>query len=327
MIEIYRDQHYSVAIADEGYSTTLFNRDDFIHFQQQTFNCDLRIFCLVKLQNNKVIAALDFAARAQSRDRWFTPVTGAFSDIFSISNLSSAELELFIQQITQHLLSQEKATAMLWKTPPLYFNSTINSKLHNTLYRLQWQIDAWELNFHLAIADHATFRSRLSDTKRKELNKLNRSGTEFSLVENEAQMRDVYEVIRLNREAQGYPMTMSWEALFALKTQFADDVFFAQLLRDDTLLAGAILLKLNASTLYVFYWGEHPDSRNESPVVKLCEHLYLLAAETGVRYLDIGISTADSQPNEGLMNFKTSLGCETSQKLIFSYSALAGHAK
>ena len=133
MIEIYRDQHYSVAIADEGYSTTLFNRDDFIHFQQQAFNCELRIFCLVKLQNNKVIAALDFAARAQSRDRWFTPVTGAFSDIYSIRNLSSAELEIFIQKITQHLIPQEKATALQWKTPPPYSNSTIKSKMTNTI--------------------------------------------------------------------------------------------------------------------------------------------------------------------------------------------------
>lgn len=322
MTEIFQDDRYSVVISLQAPNPTLFNRADFLAHQRAVFSCDIVVFELRNRQTNTTLASMDFACAANGSE-WRSPVTGAFSSLAGLKSLSFAEIELFIGKISHFLFNNKKATTISWRTPPLYYHSLLNHKVHNVLYRSGWKIAASDLNFHLPVTDYATFRAQLAGSKRKELNKITRSETRVEVASNRLEMLEIYEVIKANRQAQGYPMTMSAEALLALKDAIKGDLTFTALKRDNATLAGAILMNIDETTRYVFYWGEHPDFRHESPVIKLCEHLYLDAAEHGYRYLDIGISTVNSVPNEGLVNFKMGIGCEISQKLTFTLSAQA----
>lgn len=322
MTEIFKDDKYSVVISLDAQNTTLFNRADFLNHQRDVFNCDIVVFELHSSDAKNTLASVDFSCAANGSE-WRSPVTGAFSSLSGLKSLSFAEIELFISAISRFLFNNKKATKISWRTPPLYYHSLLNHKVHNVLFRSGWQIASSDLNFHLPVTDYATFRSHLAGSKRKELNKITRSETRVNVASNSHEMLEIYDVIKANRQAQGYPMTMSAEALLALKEVIKDDLIFTALKRDNTTLAAAILMNIDETTRYVFYWGEHPEFRHESPVVKLCEHLYLDAAEHGYHHLDIGISTVDSVPNEGLVNFKMSIGCDITQKLTFTLSAQA----
>lgn len=314
MTEIYKDSLYRIELTDNSVNSTLFNSERFIAHQRRTFNNAVKIFNLYANENNKLLASLDFAKKEQV---WITPITGAFGHCLTESKTPSSLLELFINQIAEHLINHENASAIIWKTPPLYFDSLTNHKIHNILFRSNWKTITSDLNFHLMVTDLDDFRSRMNSTKRKELNKWNRCVSNFSQAETLIERNACYEIIRANRAAQGYPMTMSYEAVSALGREIPEDIFFFSLSEEDIIVASAIVLRLNETTLYVFYWGENPAFRSRSPVVKLCEHLYRFALENNYKTLDIGTSTADSIPNEGLVNFKVDIGCQVSQKNIF----------
>lgn len=320
MTEIFQDDNYSVVISSCAQNTTLFNRADFLNHQRDVFNCEIIVFELRNIHANSLLASIDFACTANG-SAWRTPVTGAFSNLSGLKSLSFAEIALFIDTVSHFLFNTRKATTLSWRTPPLYYHAMLNHKVHNVLFRSGWKIATSDLNFHLPVTDYSTFRTQLAGSKRKELNKITRSETRFEVATSRDAMREIYDVIKANRQAQGYPMTMSAEALLALKDAIKDDLIFTALKRDTTTLAGAILMNIDETTRYVFYWGEHPDFRHESPVVKLCEQLYLDAVAQGYHHLDIGISTVNSVPNEGLVNFKVGIGCEISQKLTFTLSA------
>lgn len=314
MSEIYKDSLYRIELTSNSVNSTLFNSDRFIAHQRRIFNTTVIIFNLYANENNKLLASLDFTKKDQV---WITPITGAFGHCLTESKISSSLLELFINQIADYLINCENTTEIVWKTPPLYFDSLTNHKIHNILFRSNWKTITSDLNFHLMVTDLDGFRSRMNSTKRKELNKWNRCISIFTQAETQIERKACYEIISANRAAQGYPMTMSYEAISALWREIPEDVLFFALSEEDTIVASAIVLRLNETTLYVFYWGENPAYRSRSPVVKLCEHLYRFALENNYQTLDIGTSTADSIPNEGLVNFKVDIGCQVSQKNIF----------
>lgn len=318
MTEIYKDTLHHIKIDVVSTSDTLFNKTSFLNYQSQKLGATVIIFKLFSNEKNKLLASIDFASALDNK-KWFTPVTGAFSHISSESKTSSSSLELFINQVIIHLKKQKNASEIIWKTPPLYFDEFINHKIHNIMFRTGWKTLSSELNFHFDVTTLENFRRGLNSTKRKELNKWNRSNSMFSLAGNEQDREACYRVIRENREAQNYPVTMSYEAISDLFHEMKEDVLFFSLAENKELVASAIVLRLNNSVLYVFYWGESPAHRARSPVVKICECLYQYAIENNFKILDIGISTNHSLPNEGLVNFKFDIGCRVSQKQIFHH--------
>ena len=319
MTKIFQDGKYTVVISLCTQNKTLFNRLDFLNHQRKVFNCEIVIFELRNINTEKTLASIDFSC-VTNESEWRSPVTGAFSSLSGLKSLSFSELEIFINAISDFLFNVKKATIISWRTPPLYYHSLLNHKVHNVLFRSGWRTANSDLNFHIPISDYSTFRTNLAGSKRKELNKISRSETHFETVDSASEMLKVYDVIKANRQAQGYPMTMSFEELLSLKETIKSDLIFAALKRDNNILAAAIHMNIDLTTRYVFYWGEHPDFRHESPVVKLCEHLYIESSKDGYHYLDIGISTVSSVPNEGLINFKMGIGCQMSNKYTFTIS-------
>jgi hypothetical protein len=112
-------------------------------------------------------------------------------------------------------------------------------------------------------------------------------------------------------------MTMSWTEVAALADAFPGRVAFHAVERAGEMLAGAVVLTITAACAYVFYWGEDPQVRRESPILLLAEGLVAHAHAHGVRILDIGVSTDGSQPNPGLLGFKEGLGCRTAAKRTY----------
>ncbi|MNB82058.1 hypothetical protein D3C81_208690 [compost metagenome] len=318
MTEAYHDEHYRIVVNHSSTTRCLFNKPHFIRHQNDVQQSFTLVFCLVKQSDNTPLATLDFSHKEHSQ-QWFSPVTGAFSHMESVKSLTFSEAELFIEQICHYLIKEYGAEKFIWRLPPLYYDARNTNKWLNALLRLGWTISRHDLNFHLMTGDGKTFRSGLGKSKRNELNRLARNPVHFRIAESIDEISHIYHVISENHVAQGYPMTMSLSALLALHEVAKDDVIFCCLIRNEQLLAGAILLRLDEDSLYIFNWGENPANRCETPVTRLAEALYEYAQTQHYQFLDIGISTEDSVPNQGLVNFKSNIGCDITQKYTLEY--------
>ncbi len=264
--------------------------------------------------DGRLLAGLSLAAGPDGV--WTSPITGAFGGV-SAAEPTSAAVIFAVAEAASDWLTANRAGARL-RLPPDCFASPSNAALENVLFRLGWRLDQSDLNYHFPIGETATFAAGLGETKQKEIRRLHRSGAAFALLPVDAGEK-AYRVIAENRATRGFPMTMTWPQVQALAEALPDRVSFASVERGDEVLAGAICLRLSADHLYVFYWGEAPAFRRESPVMLLAEGLVARCAAEGVRVLDLGTSTDNSVPNPGLVAFKEGLGCLASSKRTYAF--------
>jgi hypothetical protein len=252
-----------------------------------------------------------------AKGRWSCPVTGAFGGVVAEGHPPSAGVFSVVDAATSWLRGEPEATSASIRLPPDCFNQPGSAALENALHRAGWRLDQADVNHHLVVGPPARFLAELGETKRKELRRLERSGATAGEAGLEASRR-IYDIIAENRRSKGYPMTMAWPQVEALAGAFPDRVRFFGIIRGGTILAGAICLRITVSYLYVFYWGERPEFREESPVTLLAGGLVAYAYSRGVSVLDIGVSTEHSAPNVGLIAFKECLGCRASSRRIYT---------
>ena len=204
---------------------------------------------------------------------------------------------------TSWLRGEPETTSASIRLPPDCFGQPCSAALENALHRAGWRLDQADVNHHLVVGPPARFLAELGKTKRKELRRLKWSGA--TSCEAGLEASKIYDIIAENRRRMCYPITMAWPQVEALAAAFPDRVRFFGVIRGGTILAGAICLRVTASYLYVFYWGERPEFRKESPVILLADGLVAYAQARGISVLDIGVSTEHSAPNDrGSSHFK-----------------------
>lgn len=307
---------YHVSIAYQSMSGCLFTSAEFIAYQEKVQNKKNIVFTLLTLATNEAQVQLDFNSTIDNKKSFFTPVTGAFSDVsFVQKRIKSSILSLFISYIEVYLIKNYEAEQLAIKLPPEAYAYENTNLVTNALFTQNWRIEELDLNYHFDVVSESEFKSNLSSSKRRELNRITREETVFSKAETEYDIISAYEIIKSNRLSQGYPMTMSQDALLDLYKTLPGKVHFFNLKHAGNILASAVCLTVNPDYLYVFYWGENPQYRDLSPVIKLAQELYSFAMKAGYKKMDIGISTENSIPNQGLMDFKKNIGCRLTKKI------------
>lgn len=253
---------------------------------------------------------------AHSEDAWNSPVTGAFGGASAAPRASASAIFAVADAATEWLRDQGAAHSII-RLPPDAFADPTAAALENALFRNGWRLAQSDLNYHLPIVAPEAFLKSLGETKQKEVRRLQRSQAAYRRLATQDGRR-AYDVIAENRAARGFPMTMSWPQVEALAAAFPANIAFSVVERGADLLAGAIVLELTPTYVYVFYWGEAPAFRRESPVSLLAEGLVAEHHARGVTVMDLGTSTERSLPNPGLIAFKEGLGCRTSGKRTYA---------
>jgi CelD/BcsL family acetyltransferase involved in cellulose biosynthesis len=290
---------------------SLFLEPGFVAYQRQAQGKQITTFTATSPDGRS-----DVSLTLAGRDGvWSSPITGAFGGVVAIGRPPAASVFAVVHSATQWLRSVPAATGVVRLAPDAFADPTA-AMLENALFRNGWRLDQTDLNYHLPITSSETFVADLGETKQKEIRRLKRSGAVFRRLEVET-AEPAYKAIAENRADRGYPMTMSWPQLEALAKAFRGSVAFYTVERGGDVLAGAICLRLTATYFYVFYWGEAPAYRRESPVAFLAEGLMAELHLKGGEVLDLGISTEHSVPNPGLIAFKESLRCRTSGKRTY----------
>ncbi|WP_053007636.1 GNAT family N-acetyltransferase [Pragia fontium] len=295
-------------------SSSLFLSQEFIDFQCNIQGKVAERFSLIEKSSKRVIAQLVLSTL--DGKVWSSPVTGAFGGLDGVSGIKSEEIELMFDKVCHWLKVMYPVEKIVIKLPPDCYCDNVSQKVANSLFRTGWALDSFDLNYHLNVKDDVScFRKGIGSSKKNRINKLDRTNAVFEC--EVLNFEDSYNVIKMNREAQGYPMTMDWSSIEALTVNFPSRVRYFNIVRSGVILASSICLLLNYNYIYVFYWGEHPEYRKESPIEKLAQGIYEFAINNNIDVIDIGTSTENSTPNQGLMSFKESLGCSISSKLTF----------
>ncbi len=240
-----------------------------------------------------------------------SPARGTFGALSHLPGVTLDDQQAFISEIAAYL--RECGGKLLQVLLPPLQHDPVGLSVQYFLFRADgFTESSVDLNYGQAVDDQP-FVAKINYANRKRLNKCRRDGFEVSPVAAE-RLPDVYATIAENRAARGYPVTMGEEPLREMVELFPDAVQLYACERDGQMAAAAVCLQLSPDVLYVFYWGDRPGYSQYSPVVLIADHLYQGCQSNGIKLLDVGTSSADAQPNPGLIRFKRALGFSESLK-------------
>lgn len=234
---------------------------------------------------------------------------------FKSDNLFSGKIDAFVQKLSEYIISQNlKGFDLIF--PPDIYHQTFNAKVANALVRAGFAQSVPDITNWVDLNNFSgSFKQKNS---RECFRQAVRNGLSFTSVDNREEMEGVYDLIRLNRKRFGRPIYMSLKDILQVKGLWPVD-FFKICSPDGSLVASAIFYRFHPDVAYAVFWGDNPKGRSLKAMDFLALHLYDFYKDKGFRYIDLGISTENGVPNEGLLRFKESHDATSSVRFNFSY--------
>lgn len=131
----------------------------------------------------------------------------------------------------------------------------------------------------------------------------------------EEDVERVYGIIAANRAHKGYPLRMSLDDV-KRTAEVARAEFIAMSLEGRDV-AAALVYRVAPGIMQVVYWGDAPGWEELYPMHRFAPEVFHICWGLGAGILDIGPSSEDGIPSEGLCFFKESIGCLPSLKPRF----------
>jgi hypothetical protein len=262
------------------------------------------------VQDGKVVAATHFTEVESGL--WRSPARGTYSGLVWLPGLGLESLCGFHDAFLTRLRALG-ASRLEVLPAPMAHDPTAFATQVCLLRACGYEASQCDLNHSLEI-DQRPLSERMNYANLKRL----RKGCREGLVAQELLEKDlpeVYDTIAVNRATKGIKMSMSLLQLEEMMESFPEAVKLFGCRVGGELVAAAVCIRVEDGVLYVFYWGDRPGYSSLSPVVTLADAIYAYCQNRGIRLLDVGISTVDSQPNFGLIQFKSGLGFSASLKV------------
>lgn len=234
-----------------------------------------------------------------------------FSATFGGFEFVSEDIKLY--QIDAALVALTNwASALQFKgikiiPPPFFYREDFLTKVTNCLYRAGFETKNMELNYHFQTSNLTeNYEQDIWYNAKKNLKKANSFGLVFEKLE-VSKGKLAYDVIAQNRSERGFPLRLTWEQLVQTNSVIPMDFFLVKTEKDT--IGSAIVYHMSSDIVRVIYWGDLPQFSEYKTMNFLSFQLFKHYKEQGVKMIDIGHSTVDSVPNNGLCEFKESIGC------------------
>lgn len=203
--------------------------------------------------------------------------------------------------------SLQKCIGIKMILPPFFYQEDFLAKVTNCIYRAGFETQNIELNYHFQTANLSdTYEQDIWYNAKKNLKKANSFGLIFEKLDIK-NGKLAYDVIAQNRAERGFPLRLTWEQLMQTNSVIPMDFFLVKTENDN--IGAAIVYHMTSSIVRVIYWGDLPQFSEYKTMNFLSFQLFKYYKEQGIEILDIGHSTVDSVPNNGLCEFKESIGC------------------
>lgn len=201
--------------------------------------------------------------------------------------------------------------------PPVFYNQSFINKQANALFRCNYELNTFDLNYQFAV-------SKLEDNyltdviwynARKNLKKSLKNNLSFVKL-NSDDGEQSYKVISQNRSEKGFPLRMTWDQIKKTMDVVKVDFFLVKL--EQVNIAAALIFHVAKDIVQVVYWGDLIEYSDLKTMNFLSYNVFKYYKQNNISIIDIGPSTENSLPNFGLCEFKESIGCDISNKSVFT---------
>lgn len=255
------------------------------------------------------------AALGKSDNMLLLPFSAPFSVIGEISK--NTELSHYREALyaLKEYTESNHISKLRITFPPFFYQEKQISYWINAALMVGGRIKTTDLNYAIDLkkAKMRGYFVMLKHNAKKNLHASIEMGNEFYVCETEDDIRTSYEVIKKNREFKGYPLRMTYEQVRWTKDLLDGQCFLVK--NKEKILAAAVVFVPMTKIAQVIYWGDMPGMTEYRAVNFLASSLVDYYLERDFDVLDIGPSTENGVPNEGLCRFKDSIGCEVSLKI------------
>jgi hypothetical protein len=125
------------------------------------------------------------------------------------------------------------------------------------------------------------------------------------MAQNDRDREGIYKLICENRAKFGRPVYMTLDDILSTGLIWPAE-FFKVESAERQIVASAIFYRSHDDICYAVFWGDNDEGRPLRAMDFLLLNLFAYYKEAGFRYIDLGISTENGIPNEGLLRFKES---------------------
>ncbi len=233
-----------------------------------------------------------------------------------------ANVQHLVDNTLDILRSQGVRTVRVKARPSSY--SPSETYVTHALLRRGVMLASSELSYAIdlsTMAEPDDYRASLKGPARRALRYADSQPFSYSEAITDAEWAVAYELIAKNRAAKGNPLRLSLAYILDLRADFEGRIRFFVLRHGDTPVASALLYRLRPDIELVEYWGDHHDLER-SPMNRLADEVCRRAIAEDVRLVDLGISSVHGEPNEGLIQFKQSIGATAELRLDLEGSLL-----
>lgn len=284
---------------------SIFHSPEFFHLHSKNQGCYFELVC-----GSNVVASVHYTEI--DGNVWRSPARGTYAGYSFEHDLPLDELYNFHSSVCNRLL-EKGAKSIELLLPPLAHDIISFSNQFYMLRSDGFEISQCNLNYTIEI-NEKSLSSRMNYSNQKRLRKCLRN----SFIAEQQPISElplIYKTLEANRNSKGYVMSMTLSSLEEMISLFPESIVLFGSRVDDLYAAAALCFRLSKDILYVFYWGDYPGYSEYSPVVTIADVIYEYCRSQSVKILDIGTSTIDSIPNNGLIRFKRGLGFSESLKI------------
>lgn len=188
------------------------------------------------------------------------------------------------------------------------------------LFNLGARVEASELSLGLEpwrfqTAEH--YVAALDRSARKQLRQGLEAGFAFAPADTADEWSRCFDLLVETRRRRGVRLKISLAYVMRLRDIFGPRIAMHRLLRGDDLAGAALVYRVAPRWDYVVAWGDDLAHRGKRVMNLMAYHLVGAAIAERVAVIDLGISSVDGVPDDGLIHFKRGIGAAAGLRLNF----------
>jgi hypothetical protein len=229
---------------------------------------------------------------------------------------TAANVVALLRRAVEELDADGVRTIRVRCRPAFYSGS--GTTVQFALLNLGFRVEACELGFHIDLDRIAGIDAYVAGLRSPARRALRHGLAEpFALREagDDARWDAGYDLLAANRAAKGRRLALDAGYVRAARDAFPGRVRMAVLEHAGRPCAAALTYRVLPARELVVYWGDAGHALPRSPMNVLAHALVARSLDEGARSLDIGPSSVDGVPDQGLIQFKRSVGAREDLRL------------
>lgn len=287
----------------------LFNRPAHLSTQRRKNPVSIGLW---NTQNQRIAAVLHLDRTGAEA---FSPLMAPFGGIQSSPNIPAEALTRLLEAAEDWCRANGVGRLVI-RTSPESYDERQSALLKSLYVRCGFLLVDAHVNHHIRVTP-TSFGERIHPSERRRLRKCLRAGFTAEIWQNPDPVQ-VYAFLAESRQRQGYPLSLDFDQLRLLFTDFPHQAQVFVVKDESKIISLTVAIRVNSRILYNFCPADHLAYRSYSPMVLLNYCMYQHAQRSGIELIDLGISLDHlGHEKASLMRFKENLGAQKSVKVTY----------